>query len=401
MKTNSKLPLQRTNFLKTCLATCLSIAVLGGCESIRQTPDDVPAAQPAAVVDAGEIVALVNDEADKAAILAAAKSERYQLRKVTDLPSLGLIMLSFDMAEGVTGKQAIAALEGAVPASTVGVNHAFRAQQGAGASNGLNYANALIDWPLGGCQALGPVGVIDTGVNASTPGLAAAKIVSKRFFEGRSGSMRHGTEVATILADPNRLRNVTIHNANVFEQSPDAGLAAGADALVRALDWMAESDVRVVNLALAGPYNKLLDLAVQRAAARGLILVAAVGNAGPDVAPQFPAGFSSVIAVTAVDAKGQIMANAVRGQHVDIAAPGVDVLVSSGRSKRLVTGTSIASPFVSARIIADQSLMAAQDVQSVRNLLKGSAADLGATGTDPLFGAGLLQAKGICTTGSF
>jgi len=399
MKTNSKLPTQRAKFLKTCLVTCLSVAVLSGCESTGQTSGDITAAKPAAVVDGGEIVALVNDEAEKAAILAAAKSESYQLREITDLPSLGLIMLSFDMAEGVTGKQAIAALEGAIPASTVGVNHAYQAQQGAGASDGLNYANALMGWPLGGCPALGPVGVIDTGVNANAPGLAAAKVVSKRFFEGRTGSMRHGTEVATILADPNRLRNVTIYSANVFEQSPDAGLAAGADALVRALDWMAESDVRVVNLALAGPYNKLLDLAVQRASAQGLILVAAVGNAGPDVAPQFPAGFSDVIAVTAVDAKGQIMANAVRGTHVDIAAPGVDILVASGSSKRLVTGTSIASPFVAARIIADQSLMAAPNVQSVRRLLKGTAADLGATGSDPLFGAGLLQAKEICTTG--
>lgn len=373
--------------------------MLIGCASTAQNAGVTVAPKPAAVVDGREIVALVNDEADKAAVLAAAKRENYRLRKITDLPSLNLIMLSFDMAEGVTGKQAIAALEGAVPASTVGVNHAFQTQQAATARAGLNYANALMAWPQGGCPALGPVGVIDTGVNAAAPGLALAQVISKKFFEGPAGSTRHGTEVATVLADPNRLRDVTIHSANVFEQSPDAGLAAGADALVRALDWMAESDVRVVNLALAGPYNKLLDLAVRRASAQGLILVAAVGNAGPDVAPQFPAGFKDVIAVTAVDADGQIMPSAVRGSHVDIAAPGVDVLVAFGNSKRLVTGTSIASPFVAARIVADPNLMAAPNVAGVRRLLKRSAADLGATGTDPLFGAGLLQAKGICHAG--
>jgi len=121
---------------------------------------------PAMVVDAREIVALVTGEADKAAMLEAGRNENYTLRKITELPSLDLIMISFDMEEGVTGKQAIAALEGAVPASTVGVNHAFMSQQTSRASAGLNYANALMGWPVGGCPALGPVGVIDTGVDA-------------------------------------------------------------------------------------------------------------------------------------------------------------------------------------------------------------------------------------------
>ncbi|WP_342076595.1 hypothetical protein [Yoonia sp. SS1-5] len=48
---------------------------------------------------------------------------------------------------------------------------------------------------------------------------------------------------------------------------------------LRALNWLAENDVRFVNLALAGAYNKLLDLAVERR----LILIAAVGNDGPEV----------------------------------------------------------------------------------------------------------------------
>ncbi len=351
-------------------------------------------------VDNREIVALVDDTAGRDAIQAAAQSEGYTLRKITNLPSLGLIMLSYDMAPGVTGKEAIQVLEGAVPGSTVGVNHAFKLQQSASTAGGLNYANALLEWPQGGCRALGPVGVIDSGVDASSPGLAAARVFDRTFFEGRAGSPRHGTEVATILADPNRLTNVTIYSANVFEQSPDAGLAAGADSLVRALDWMAERNVRVVNLALAGPYNKLLDLAVIRAAARGLIMVAAVGNDGPNVPPRFPAGFEDVIAVTAVDAARRIMPNAGAGRHVDVAAPGVEVLVATGGNGRLITGTSIATPFVAARIVADAELMRASSGRTVRQLLRRTATDLGAAGVDTRFGAGLLQAKNLCGSGS-
>ncbi len=377
--------------LKLAGAFFLATLFLKACVETPSSTSDNPLN-----VDNKEIVALVDNGTDRDAIRVAAENEGYTLRKMTNLPTLGLIMLSYDMAAGVTGKQAIAALEGAVPNSTVGVNHAFQLQQSASGAGGLNYANSLLQWPEGGCPALGPIGVIDSGVDASVAGLSAARVVEQRFFEGRAGSSRHGTEVATILADPVRLTGVTIYSANVFEQSPDAGLAAGADSLVRALDWLAAEDVRVVNLALAGPYNKLLDLAVSRAAARGLIMVAAVGNNGPDVPPMFPAGFEDVIAVTAVDAARRIMPNAGSGAHVDIAAPGVEVLVSTGTADRLITGTSIATPFVAARIVADRNLIRASNVGAVRRSLLRSTADLGAAGFDPLFGAGLLQAKGLC-----
>jgi minor extracellular protease Epr len=138
-----------------------------------------------------------------------------------------------------------------------------------------------------------------------------------------------------VLAGGGRLRGATLYSANVFGGEAALGLAAGADALVRALDWMAAEEVRFVNLSLAGPYNKLLDLAVERAAARGLILVAAVGNDGPEAEPMYPAGFSGVIAVTAVDANAAgSTATRCAARMSTSAAPGVDVLLRSGPEAR-------------------------------------------------------------------
>ena len=77
---------------------------------------------------------------------------------------------------------------------------------------------------------------------------------------------------------------------------------AGADALIQSLDWLAGQNVRIVNISLAGPYNKILEIAVDEAAARGLILVASVGNFGSNAGPFYPAAFDNVIAATAVDA---------------------------------------------------------------------------------------------------
>lgn len=348
------------------------------------------------IVGARKIVALVPPGQSTRAMRAAAATQGYRPLEETRLRALGLRMLSYEMPEGVTGAEAIAALEGAVPTSTVGINHAYRLQQQTGGAGSLDYAGEMMGWPAGGCRAQSRIGVIDTGVDTRAPALAGTRIVSRNFFEGTAGPATHGTEVATVLTGPNRLRGALIYSANVFGQDEALGLVAGADALVEALDWLAAQDVRFVNLALAGPYNKLLDLAVERATARGLILVAAVGNEGPTAGPLFPAGFDNVIAVTAIDVDRRIYRNAVRGPHVDIAAPGVDVLVQSGSSARFVTGTSIATPFVTARLAADPSLTAARSADQVRSRLAQTSTELGARGRDPLYGYGLARAEGIC-----
>ncbi|WP_227268762.1 S8 family serine peptidase [Roseobacter weihaiensis] len=366
--------------------------MLLGCAALRHGPGIV---EPDAV-GPRKVIALVPDAQATADMRAAAVSDGYQVLDVTRLRGLELTMLTFRMPAGVTGPEAIAALEAAVPSATVGINHAYRLQQTARTAQTLDYANEMMRWRKNGCRARGPVGVIDTGIDTSAPALAGVKVITRSFFDGQAVPAAHGTDVAAVLANPDRLTGVMIYGANVFGQQDALGLKAGADSLVRALDWLAQEEVRFVNLALAGPYNKLLDLAVERAVARGLILVAAVGNEGPDVDPLYPAGFDGVIAVTAVDAERRIYRNAVRGPHVDIAAPGVDVLVPSGRSARFVTGTSIATPFVTARLVADPSLVAARSVADVRNRLSATSEELGPAGRDPMFGYGLALAEDIC-----
>lgn len=343
----------------------------------------------------GQVIALVPDDATRLALLRASDAAGYRLRDTSDLPSLGLIMLTFDLPEGVTGPQAIQDLEAAEPASVVGVNHAYTLQQGVGGADAFDYADQLVHWPSDGCRALAPAGLIDTAVDPGAPGLAGVRVIGRRFVTGGEAPTRHGTEVATVLADPRRLRDVTLYSAAVVGDTL-AGEAAGVDTLIRALDWMAGEGVRVVNVSLAGPFNKLLERAVGQAASRGLTIVAAVGNDGPDADPRYPAAYPQVIAVTAVDADRRIYRDAVRGPQVDIAAPGVDVFVSSGTTGRFVTGTSIAAPFVSARILADQSLLAAPDAEALRRAIAATAEDLGGPGPDPEFGAGLLRAETAC-----
>ena len=88
---------------------------------------------------------------------------------------------------------------------------------------------------------------------------------------------------------------------------------------------------------------------IQSAQARGIVVVAAVGNEGPASGPLYPAAYEGVIGVTAVNANGVPYRWANRGPYVDIAAEGVNVLVAApdGGEQR-DSGTSLAAPIVSA-----------------------------------------------------
>ena len=172
--------------------------------------------------------------------------------------------------------------------------------------------------------------------------------------------------------------------------------AAGVDAIMRAINWLHGSGVRLVNVSLAGPYNKILDRGLAAAAGRGMVIVAAVGNDGPDAPPRYPAAFDFVIAVTAVDADLHPYARAPRGSYVDFAAPGVDVFVPFGGTGRYVTGTSIAAPFVTALIASNPDAARLGSVTTVRAGLAREAMDLGAVGNDDTFGAGLARAPQSC-----
>jgi len=179
-----------------------------------------------------------------------------------------------------------------------------------------------------------------------------------------------------------------------------AGTDERADAftLVTALDLLADQGVLVINLSLAGPSNEVLEQkVVNLVRTRDIVLVAAAGNAGPTADPQYPAAYPDVLAVTAVDRRGEPWRRAARGPHVEIAAPGVDVWTAASiRGARTKTGTSFAAPFVSAAAALLRDRFPDMTADEVRKLLVASATDLGPPGPDETFGAGLLTSFGLC-----
>lgn len=235
------------------------------------------------------------------------------------------------------------------------------------------------------------IGLIDGGLDLRHPALRDADI-HPFGCAGELVPSVHGTAVASLLVG--RAQGFTgaapagvLYAADVYCDQPTGGAAA---LLIEALAWMAREQVPVVNISLVGPDNRTLERVVRALIARGHIVVAAVGNDGPAAPPLYPAAYSGVIGVTAVDAERRVLPEAVRGPQVVFAAPGADMAVAAngGRGFSRARGTSFAAPLVAGLLAV--ALSTAQD--AVEALIR-SAVDLGPPGRDATYGFGLVGEK--------
>lgn len=243
------------------------------------------------------------------------------------------------------------------------------------------------------CRAPVRIGMIDSAVNLKHPLLRGSTINQRLFLpEGANIPMDHGSAVAGVLVARGSelsglIPEASLEVAAVMYQRENQSQGATALDLLSAMEWLAERQVRVVNLSLAGPPNRLIEAAIQRLYDRGVILVASVGNQGPAAPPLFPAAYDGVIGVTAVDRARSVYRWANRGKQVDFAALGVDV-TSLGKVDELIvrSGTSLATPVVSAH-----AACAGVDNNAVTEALAAKAEDLGEPGRDRIFGIGYLH----------
>lgn len=323
------------------------------------------------------------------ATLAQLEQSGWPVTDTRQLPSLGLVLVRITGPAAPSLAQAAGDLRVEFPDAAVDYNFLYRPADAAGAapeSGGAATAGEPV--PPG---ARLRIGLIDSAVATEHPALADVNVVARDFapHEGER-PLGHGTAVASILA-ANGGDEAEILAASVFFRKP--GFAAGAttESLVAALDWLAGSDVDVINMSLAGPADALLERALGRMAADGPVVVAAVGNNGPAGEPLYPAGYESVVGVTAVDGERRIFAYANRGRHVAFAAPGVNVKVANNLGGfRLESGTSMASPHVAA-VIAAALHESGLSKEALLEALEANAEDLGDEGFDPVFGYGLVQ----------
>jgi len=400
--------------LKMSLA--VAAVLMAGCQTynLEQNRQVLTEQKSAELITRSEVMAVVSTVDVAIDLEQQAAHWGYDLKRKESLPALGLYMLTFDCPPGIDPHIASAELEKLQPKSTVEAIHKYTLQadisdntlEGNSESfnvrpltkTPLSYANGLIEWPDGGCEALKKIGIIDGGVDEDSVKLNHAAIYSRTFSEGEqaSSAVKHGTAIAELLVGPGRLKNAELYSASVISKDKNGDVYTGVEPMLKAINWMVESGVEVINISLAGPYNRTLDRGIQRAVDKGVIIVAAVGNAGAQASPQYPAALNTVIAATAVDSRAQIYNKAVHGRHVDVAAPGVEVYVGSEDTGRYVSGTSIATPFIVAQIAGVTQFADARTPEAIRTILSKQAEDLGERGRDSVYGFGLVQANKTC-----
>ena len=245
------------------------------------------------------------------------------------------------------------------------------------------------------------IAVIDTGVDDQHPDLAGA--ISQRFnaIEGQASQADdHGTAMAGAIAARGSLKGVSpaadLLVARAFAgagERPASGAEGTTFHILKSLDWAHGEGARVVNLSFAGPQDRLLSRSLEGGRSKGMIAVAAAGNAGPTSAPLYPGADPSVITVTATDADDNILPQANRGAYIAVAAPGVDIIgATPAAGYGFSSGTSIAAAHVSGLIALMLEHRPDLDFASVRNILTETAIDLGKKGHDPIFGAGRVNA---------
>jgi len=323
--------------------------------------------------------------------------EGYVFDAITDLPSLGLRLAevsapaSFDIS---VAREGIYDVVGADKAE-VDLNHFYTA----GVPDPLNDDGGIeprmaLAIPSSMQSAGLNIGIIDSEVDQTHPSFKTASIKSKRFTRSQQALPSfHGTAIASIfVADSDQLVGLvpesTLYSAAVFELDSEKGEVASTVSLVRSLDWLLEANVDVINLSLTGPPNRLLEVAINRVSQQGVVVLAAAGNGGPMATPKYPAAYTSVVAVTAVDSRGRAFRMANRGDYLAIAAPGVNLRHAvPGGGYSASSGTSFAVPFVSTVVAL---LKQTEPVDKVVAHLYASAMDLGEPGRDDIYGYGLL-----------
>lgn len=242
------------------------------------------------------------------------------------------------------------------------------------------------------------VAVIDSGVDVGHPELRGAIAGAYDALGGEFVPHAHGTSMAAAIVAQGQLQGVApaarLLVARAFSgRSGSSGANGTSLQIMAAIEWAVNQGARVVNLSFAGPEDRLLSRGIAGLAAKGVVAVAAAGNAGPASAPLHPAADPNVIAVTATDAEDRIFVRANRGSHIAVAAPGVDVLAAEPEGRYVFSsGTSIAAAHVSGLVALVLEKRPDLDVAGMRRLLTETAVDLGSRGRDPVYGAGRIDA---------
>jgi len=296
-------------------------------------------------------------------------------------------------------------------------------------SDGPGQHNAASAWADGNIGTGVTIAVIDTGIDDDSPEFAgrlspaSTDIVGNRPLEGPDD---HGTLVSLVAAaarDDNGVLGIA-WDATLLAiradspgtcggdnpQDPNSECAFFDDDIAASIDYAVANGAKVINISLGGPsgISAQLGASVQAAVDAGVLIVVAAGNDGlPELQPfgvDFAtAGDGGVLVVGSVDENYDIsdFSNragsnptqylAARGETICCVYEDGAVFVDNEGFIYLFSGTSFASPQVAGAAALLAQAFPNLTGREIAEILLESAFDAGETGTDTIFGRGILD----------
>jgi PKD repeat protein len=246
------------------------------------------------------------------------------------------------------------------------------------------------------------VAIIDTGIDYTHPDLDGNYAGGYDFVNSDNSPMDdngHGTHCAGIAAAEDNGEGVvgvapeaSVYGVKVLNSSGSGYLSD----VVAGIQWAIDNGMDIISMSLGTNYNyKTLEDACDKAAAAGILLVAAAGNdysvrlGTEQDTVDYPARYGSVIAVGAIDNTDTKASFSSTGLALELAAPGVNIKSTyRGGGYASGSGTSMACPHVA----GTAALVLAGPGGDVRAILQNTADDLGNPGRDKWYGFGLVDA---------
>jgi len=272
------------------------------------------------------------------------------------------------------------------------------------------------------------VALLDSGVAyrnaapyAQAPDLAGTLILAGWDFvngdPNPDDDAGHGTHMCGSIAQTtNNLLGVagvaysaTVLVVKVMDSAGNVTIADEADGIYYATN----NGARIINMSLGGPGISITEqTAVQYANGQGVSIFSSSGNAGSTV-PEYPASYVECISVGAVQYDRTKPAYSNYGAELDLVAPGGNITVdqnldgyADGILQQTHDGTNLSTFFYYfmegtspacalaagvGALVLSKSTVVLTPLQ-LRNILEGTAIDLGVTGWDQTYGWGEIYA---------
>jgi len=255
-----------------------------------------------------------------------------------------------------------------------------------------------------------PVTMIDSGVDASNPefnGRPDTTYLDTQTFTADEDEL-HGTATASVVAAPgvNMTGIYPKAKLQLWDASPNGVLTVG-DELAGLFDAIKHGR-SVINLSLGG-FDRIPieEQAILAAFGAGSLVVASAGNDREIGSPlSYPASFAHVLTVGATNEFDQVSDFSSASSHMDLAAPGEDMLVAVPQQWApndpsdpydTFDGTSFSAPLVSGAAAAVWTLRPKLTNTQLFEVMRRSAHHGSKRGWNANTGYGILDAPAAVT----